>query len=163
MQRNVPAPMDLARLLSDIADFYTATSKPSEPRVTFIGPPTPEPMMVNGREGPLGQVFRNLVDNARSFSAPGGEVRVFVARGRHEILAQIDDDGPGIPPDNLETVFERFYTSRPKGSAFGGNSGLGLAIARQIIETHGGRIWAENRRDGDRVIGASFHVSLPLG
>jgi two-component system sensor histidine kinase ChvG len=161
LQRNAPTPMDLARLLSDICDFYTATSKPSDPRVTFVGPPTPEPMMVVGREGPLGQVFRNLVDNARSFSPPGGEVRVFVARGRGEILARVEDDGPGVPPDNLETVFERFYTSRPKGAAFGGNSGLGLAIARQIVETHGGRIWAENRRDGERVIGASFRVALP--
>jgi two-component system sensor histidine kinase ChvG len=161
LQRNAPTPMDLARLLSDICDFYTATSKPGEPRVIFAGPPSPEPLMVVGREGPLGQVFRNLVDNARSFSPPGGEVRVFVSRVRGEILARVEDDGPGIPPDNLETVFERFYTSRPKGAAFGGNSGLGLAIARQIIETHGGRIWAENRHDGERVIGASFRVSLP--
>jgi two-component system, OmpR family, sensor histidine kinase ChvG len=161
LQRNAPAPMDVARLLSDICDFYTATSKPGDPRVTFVGPPTPEPLMVVGREGPLGQVFRNLVDNARSFSPPGGEVRVFASRLRGEVLARVEDDGPGIPPDNLETVFERFYTSRPKGAAFGGNSGLGLAIARQIVETHGGRIWAENRRDGGRVIGASFRVALP--
>jgi len=161
LQRNAPTPMDLARLLQDISDFYTATSRPDDPRVTFVGPPTPEPLMVVGREGPLGQVFRNLVDNARSFSPPGGEVRVYVARGRGEILARVEDDGPGIPADNLETVFERFYTSRPRGAAFGGNSGLGLAIARQIIETHGGRIWAENRRDGQRVLGASFRVSLP--
>jgi two-component system sensor histidine kinase ChvG len=161
LQRNAPAPMDVARLLSDICDFYTATSKPGEPRVTFVGPPTPEPLMVVGREGPLGQVFRNLVDNARSFSPPGGEVRVFVSRVRGEILARVEDDGPGIPPDNLETVFERFYTARPKGAAFGGNSGLGLAIARQIVESHGGRIWAENRHDGPRVIGASFRVALP--
>jgi two-component system sensor histidine kinase ChvG len=162
LSRDAPTPMDLARLLSDICDFYAATSKPGDPRVTFVGPRTPEPMMVVGREGPLGQVFRNLVDNARSFSPPGGEVRVFVARGRGEILARVEDDGPGIPPDNLETVFERFYTSRPKGAAFGGNSGLGLAIARQIIETHGGRIWAENREEGGRVVGASFRVALPI-
>jgi len=118
-------------------------------------------LMVVGREGPLGQVFRNLVDNARSFSPPGGEVRVFVTRTRHDIEVRVEDDGPGVPPENLETVFERFYTSRPKGAAFGANSGLGLAIARQIVETHGGRIWAENRLDGDRIVGASFRVALP--
>jgi two-component system sensor histidine kinase ChvG len=73
----------------------------------------------------------------------------------------VEDDGPGIPPDNPETVFERFYTSRPKGAAFGGNSGLGLAIARQIIDTHDGRIWAENRVEDGKVIGASFRVTLP--
>ena len=161
LSRSAPTPMDVSRLLSDICDFYSATGRPADARVTFIGPALPEPLMVVGREGPLGQVFRNLVDNARSFSPPGGEVRVFVSAIRGEVRARIEDEGPGIPPDNLETVFERFYTSRPKGAAFGGNSGLGLAIARQIIETHGGRIWAENRKEGDRVAGAVFHVVLP--
>ena len=118
--------------------------------------------MVVGREGPLGQVFRNLIDNARSFSPPGGEVRVYLSRTRDEGNVRVEDDGPGLPPDNLETVFERFYTSRPKGAAFGGNSGLGLAIARQIVKTHGGRIWAENRMEGDRILGASFRVALPV-
>ncbi len=162
LARNAPTPMDVARQLSDICDFYQATGKPADARVTFIAPATSEPMMVVGREGPLGQVFRNLVDNARSFSPPEGEVRVSVVRARDEVLVRVDDDGPGVPPDNLETVFERFYTSRPKGAAFGGNSGLGLAIARQIIETHGGRIWAENRLKDGQVIGASFRIALPL-
>jgi two-component system sensor histidine kinase ChvG len=102
------------------------------------------------------------VDNARSFSPPGGEVRVYLSWTRDEVNVRVEDDGPGVPPENLETVFERFYTSRPKGAAFGDNSGLGLAIARQIIKTHGGRIWAENRMDGDQVLGASFHVAMPL-
>ena len=67
-----------------------------------------------------------------------------------------------MPPDNLETIFERFYTSRPKGRAFGGNSGLGLSIARQIVEAHGGLIHAENRHDAaGAVIGARFVVDLP--
>jgi two-component system sensor histidine kinase ChvG len=112
-------------------------------------------------------VFRNLIDNARSFSQADGEVRVTARpdredRGREDVVVIIDDDGPGIPPENIETIFERFYTSRPKGAAFGGNSGLGLAIARQIVETHGGRIWAENREAGGRVEGARFIVTLPL-
>ena len=117
--------------------------------------------MVVGREGPLGQVFRNLIDNARSFSPVEGEVRVSIHKDRNEIRVCVDDDGPGIPPENMETIFERFYTSRPKGAAFGGNSGLGLAIARQIVETHGGRIWAENRGDPADVEGARFVVALP--
>jgi two-component system, OmpR family, sensor histidine kinase ChvG len=162
LARNAPAPMDLARLLVDLCEFYTATAKPTDVKVRFVGVPPAEAMMVAGREGPLGQVFRNLIDNARSFSPPQGEVRVFVERSRSEVLARVEDDGPGIPPDNLETVFERFYTARPKGAAFGGNSGLGLAIARQIIETHGGRIWAENREEGGKVAGARFQVALPL-
>jgi len=161
LARDAPAHLNLGRLLSDICEFYSATARPGEARATFIGPPTSTAMTVVGREGPLGQVFRNLVDNARSFSPPDGDVRVHAARIGDEILVRVEDDGPGIPADNLETVFERFYTSRPKGAAFGGNSGLGLAIARQIIEAHGGRIWAENRRGGETVLGASFHVALP--
>ena len=161
LARDAPAPMALGRLLSDICEFYSATARPGEAHVAFVGPPTPEPMTVVGREGPLGQVFRNLVDNARSFSPPGGEVRVYAAHDGDQILVRVEDDGPGIPAENVETVFERFYTSRPKGAAFGGNSGLGLAIARQIVDAHGGSIWAENRRQGELVLGASFHVALP--
>jgi two-component system sensor histidine kinase ChvG len=158
LARNTPAPMDLARLLADICEFYSATGRPGEAPVIFSGPAASEPVMVSGREGPLGQVFRNLVDNARSFSPPGAAVRVTVSGDREEVLVRVEDDGPGVPPENLETVFERFYTSRPKGAAFGHNSGLGLSIARQIVEAHDGRIWAENRTDAS---GARFSVEFP--
>ena len=118
--------------------------------------------MVSGREGPLGQLLRNLIDNARSFSPAGGEVRVTLERGRGEAILTVEDDGPGIPSDNLETIFERFYTSRPKGAAFGGNSGLGLSIARQIAGAQGGTIRAENRIDAEGAVqGARFIVVLP--
>ena len=85
-----------------------------------------------------------------------------VSRIGRKVAATVEDDGPGIPADNLETVFERFYTARPKGAAFGHNSGLGLSIARQIVEAHGGRIWAENRQDAaGNVAGARFAVEFP--
>ncbi|HEY5072657.1 MAG TPA: stimulus-sensing domain-containing protein [Caulobacteraceae bacterium] len=161
LARESPRPFDLAKLLADICAFYESTIRQGEVHVRFLPPPSAEPLRVLGREGPLGQVVRNLIDNARSFSPPGGEVRVTVERSRTAIIASVQDDGPGMPKENLETVFERFYTSRPKGVAFGGNSGLGLAIARQIVETHGGRIWAENRAERETVVGASFIVSLP--
>jgi two-component system sensor histidine kinase ChvG len=161
MARDSPAMLDLGRLLADICGFYEATVKPGERHVRFLQPPAGEPLRVMGREGPLSQVFRNLIDNARSFSPIDGEVRVSVGRDRDEIRVFVDDDGPGVPPENMETIFERFYTSRPKGAAFGGNSGLGLAIARQIVETHGGKIWAENRGAPDRVEGARIVVALP--
>ncbi|MDP1777304.1 MAG: ATP-binding protein, partial [Brevundimonas sp.] len=78
------------------------------------------------------------------------------------VRVRIDDDGPGIPPDNLETVFERFYTARPRGTAFGANSGLGLSIVRQIVEAHGGQVRAANRTDAaGGVAGARFEVALP--
>jgi two-component system sensor histidine kinase ChvG len=160
LARESPRVLDLARLLADICSFYEATTRPGEIGVGFTPPASGGPVNVLGREGPLGQVIRNLVDNARSFSPPGGEVRVGLALAHREAFMTVEDDGPGIPPENLETVFERFYTSRPKGAAFGGNSGLGLAIARQIVEAHGGRIWAENRTAAGSVTGARFVVAL---
>jgi two-component system sensor histidine kinase ChvG len=159
--RESPRPLDAARLVTDICALYEATAKPGDIRVRYLEPASGESFRVSAREGPIGQVVRNLIDNARSFSPAGGEVRVGVRRVRGEVILHIEDDGPGVPPENLETIFERFYTSRPRGAAFGGNSGLGLAIARQIVEAHGGRIWAENREADGRVLGARFVVALP--
>ncbi|MDP3866979.1 ATP-binding protein [Phenylobacterium sp.] len=154
--------LDLSRLIGEVVQLYQDTRRKGEASVVFQVSETLEPIMVSGREGPLGQLFRNLIDNARSFSPPGGEVRVSLERGRGEATAVVEDDGPGIPADNLETVFERFYTSRPKGAAFGGNSGLGLSIARQIAAAQGGAIRAENRRGLDgKIAGARFIVTLP--
>lgn len=144
LSRDAPRPVDVAGLLSDIVALYEAGAKPGEARVA-LAVDGAEGAVVMGRDGPLGQVFRNLIDNARSFSPEGGVVRVTLSHDRGQVRVVVDDDGPGIPPDNLETVFERFYTSRPKGAAFGGNSGLGLSIARQIVQAHGGVIHAENR------------------
>jgi two-component system sensor histidine kinase ChvG len=159
--RETPRPLDVARLLREICSLYEVTAKPGDAPVRFLEPAGSDPLRVSAREGPLGQVIRNLVDNARSFTPVGGEVRISVHRGGGDVIIHIDDDGPGIPPENLETIFERFYTSRPKGAAFGGNSGLGLAIARQIVEAHGGTIWAENRSVDGEVTGARFTVALP--
>ncbi|MBL8772454.1 MAG: histidine kinase, partial [Phenylobacterium sp.] len=93
---------------------------------------------------------------------PGDVVTVGLWRVKGEAIATVSDNGPGIPPENLETVFERFYTSRPKGAAFGGNSGLGLSIARQIAQAHGGTLRAENRTGADgKVLGAMFTLILP--
>jgi two-component system sensor histidine kinase ChvG len=159
--REAPKPIDVARLSREICGVYEVTVKPGEPPVRFMETAGSDPLKVSAREGPLGQVIRNLIDNARSFTPPGGEVRVTANRERGNVIIQVDDDGPGIPPENVETIFERFYTSRPKGAAFGGNSGLGLAIARQIVEVHGGKVWAGNRLVDGRVVGARFTVALP--
>ena len=163
LARDAPAPFDLVWLLGEIVQMYTATARTGGVNVVFRPPRSPGAILVVGREGPLSQVFRNLIDNARSFSPAGGEVSVTVQRSGQDVLVKVEDKGPGMPPENLETVFERFYTSRPKGAAFGGNSGLGLAIARQIVEAHAGRIWAENVLDeAKNVSGARFTVSLPI-
>jgi two-component system sensor histidine kinase ChvG len=121
---------------------------------------------VPGHDSRLGQVISNLIDNARSFSPPGGNVRVRCRRLKNEIEIVVDDDGPGIRPDALEKIFERFYTDRPH-QGFGQNSGLGLSISKQIVEAHGGRIRAENRVGTSapgtepKVLGARFTVRLP--
>ena len=167
LARETPGPLNLVRLLNEIVQTYGATVLPKGVKVTFSLPPSSSvALYVNGREGPLSQVFRNLIDNALSFSPAGGKVYVKIQRVGGEVLSTVEDGGPGMPEENLETVFERFYTSRPKGTAFGGNSGLGLAIARQIVKAHGGRLWAENRKEdsSDRraVVGAKFTVALPL-
>ncbi len=157
--------VDLGRLLVEIAETYSATAKPDEAKVMFEGPPPPGALLL-GQEGPLGQVFRNLIDNARSFSPPDGIVKIgltlILRRDGRWLHATVEDQGPGIPTDNLETIFKRFYTDRPKGAAFGRNSGLGLSIARQIVQAHKGRIWAENQeQEGKGAKGARLVVELP--
>ena len=161
LSRDAPKTIDLERLVADIVGLYQATAKPGDVAVTFVPSGGLEPVKVSGREGSLSQVFRNLIDNARAFSPPGGEVVVAIQRAAGRALATVSDSGPGIPPENLDTIFDRFYTSRPKGAAFGGNSGLGLSIARQIAEAHGGTLRAQNRVVDDKVIGAVFLLILP--
>jgi len=165
LNRDRPRAIDLTVLLTEIVGVYESGLKPGEAHVTLAAP-TGDHVQIMGRDGPLGQVFRNLIDNARSFSPPGGTVRLSLARDDIDpdrpVRVRIDDDGPGIPPENLETVFERFYTARPRGTAFGANSGLGLSIVRQIVEAHGGRVTAANRPDAvGGVAGARFEVALP--
>jgi two-component system sensor histidine kinase ChvG len=161
LSRDAPRALDLGRLLGDIVGLYHDTRRPDAPDVAFSGAPG-EAVRVSGREGPISQVFRNLIDNASSFSPPDGVVRVSLRREGRHALVSVEDEGPGIPADNLETIFERFYTARPKGQAFGGHSGLGLSIARQIVRAHNGRVWAENRADAQgAIVGARFVVSLP--
>ncbi|NJO22481.1 MAG: HAMP domain-containing protein [Sphingomonadales bacterium] len=115
--------------------------------------------VVNAHEGRIGQVVTNLIDNALSFSPAGGTVTVRLRRVDREIELAVEDEGLGIPPDKLETIFERFYSDRPQSDQTSGkNSGLGLSISREIVTASGGRIWAENSSTGG---GARFVVRLP--
>ncbi len=123
---------------------------------------------VDGNDGRLGQVITNLVDNALSFSPEDASVRIHARPDGSMVEIAIEDDGPGIPEDRLEIVFDRFYTDRPATEeSRGKNSGLGLSISREIVRSHGGKIFAENRyRPGagpkEPPIGARLVVRLPI-
>ncbi len=146
LQRQDMAPVDLRRLLTTLASVANETRLGHDVTVEarFEGRGPIDTFSVPGHDSRLGQVISNLLSNAQSFSNAGGKVRIVCRRVRSEIEIVVDDDGPGIGEDALERIFERFYTDRPH-QGFGQNSGLGLSISKQIIEAHGGRIWAENR------------------
>jgi two-component system sensor histidine kinase ChvG len=168
LQRQDMAPIDLRRLLTTLTSVANETKLGHDVGVEarFEGRGSADSFSVPGHDSRLGQVVSNLLSNAQSFSNAGGKVRILCRRLRTQIEIVVDDDGPGIRPDALERVFERFYTDRPH-QGFGQNSGLGLSISKQIIEAHGGRIWAENRvgpadEEGEpTVAGARFVVRLP--
>jgi two-component system sensor histidine kinase ChvG len=168
LQRQDMEPVDLRRLLTTLTSVANETRLGHDVAVEarFEGRDAGDTFSVPGHDSRLGQVVSNLLSNAQSFSNAGGKVRITCRRARGSIEIVVDDDGPGIRPDALERVFERFYTDRPH-QGFGQNSGLGLSISKQIIEAHGGRIWAENRpgpidAEGEpTVAGARFVVRLP--
>jgi two-component system, OmpR family, sensor histidine kinase ChvG len=166
MQRHEAEPVDLRQLLTTVVSVANERHDDGVTvELTFEGRPTA--FRVLGHDSRLGQVIDNLIDNARSFSPPGGTVRVACRRLKNQVEVVIDDDGPGVPADVLERIFERFYTHRPH-QAFGQNSGLGLSISKQIIEAYDGSIWVENRQlpatsatETPEVLGARFIVRLP--
>jgi two-component system sensor histidine kinase ChvG len=157
-------PVEMRRLLEAVASMANDVDRGDGVTVRLAFPagrPQGDAPLVLGHDSRLVQVFNNLIDNARSFSPEGGEVRVSCGVEGGEVTVTVDDDGPGIPPHALTRVFERFYTDRPD-QGFGQNSGLGLSISRQIVEAHKGSIHAENRLDAQgRTLGARFVVKLP--
>lgn len=163
LMRGEVKPVDLEALLRDMVNHYAVmASQKSAVEVEFRVAANP-PFVAHGHDGRYGQVFRNVIDNALSFSPPGSRIVVELGREPRNgpFVVTIDDEGQGIPEDNLESIFERFYSERPT-EHFGQHSGLGLSICRQIVETYGGSISASNRRAPDgRVLGARFTVRLP--
>ncbi len=165
-------PVDVAKLLGSIVSLANETAKAGQAEILLVVQPITTKSKaelkytVLGNDSRLGQVFRNLIDNARSFTATGTKLHVRIRRVGDDVEVRVEDHGPGIRPENLERVFERFYTDRPSQS-FGRNSGLGLAISRQVVEAHKGRIWAENRlgkAEGEAerpILGARFIVRIP--
>ncbi|HTR14622.1 MAG TPA: sensor histidine kinase [Roseiarcus sp.] len=157
LARGEAAPVDVAAVLRAVVAMAQDSPRNDGASIelsipTRRGKHAEADYFVLGHDSRLAQVATNLIDNACSFSKPGGVVRVRLERqkkspdgnGEERVVITVDDEGPGIPPHALERIFERFYTDRPN-QGFGQNSGLGLSISRQIVEAHGGRIWAMNR------------------
>ncbi|WP_395824338.1 stimulus-sensing domain-containing protein [Elstera sp.] len=162
MARAEPQPLDFGRLMGALVGVYEVTDPEGAVPITLTVAPGGL-LTVLGVEDRLVQVFRNLINNARSFSPPEGSIRLTVRREGARVIAAVEDDGPGIPPGKEEAIFQRFYSERPKAENFGTHSGLGLSISRQIIEAHGGTLMAKNRHHFDgHVTGAAFVVTLPV-
>jgi two-component system sensor histidine kinase ChvG len=161
LSREAFVAVDLRALIGVLAEFVETTAQDNAP-VLKVEFGDGAPIFVSGIEDRLGQVVRNLLSNAMSFGPPGSFILVS-ARGRGRVATLVvEDEGLGMPEEKREAIFERFYSARPEGEAFGNHSGLGLSISRQIIEAHGGTIHAENRYDRDRkIVGARFVVQLP--
>lgn len=178
MALNDAQPVDIADLMNTLTGMFNSVhvkdgqTVHSEFAACDLSPH--QAYLVQGHDMRLGQVFKNLLDNALSFSPPSGRAWIKASRTASTLQIVIEDEGPGIPPGNLEKIFNRFYTDRPVVS-FGNNSGLGLSICKEIVTAHGGRIWAENRTRNivqkaggsdlgvvsTKIDGARFMVELP--
>lgn len=154
-------PVDLSNLLDTLTTLHEATVE-SHGVHLVCEKIARQPLKIVGDEDRIVQVFRNLIDNAVSFSPPGGTIHLRAVRDASTVTITVEDEGPGIPDGLEEAIFERFYRERPAGEKFGTHSGLGLSISRQIVEAHRGSIRAENRTGPDgALLGARFIVRLP--
>jgi two-component system sensor histidine kinase ChvG len=168
LTRRDAEPFDAAKLLRMVVDLANEAMDEGGPKIVLtVARAAPDEYLMVGHDIRLSQVLNNLIDNARSFSPAGGTVEINLRRVGREIEFKVEDQGPGIKAEQIERIFERFYTDRPEAESFGQNSGLGLSISEQIVEAHGGRIWAENitvpsdAGDRPKVLGARFIVRLP--
>lgn len=155
---------DLIKMLRNLNEYLSKEA--AAKGVDFIADLPEEEVIVHGLEARLAQVFVNLISNANSFCESGDAIRVWARKRDQRVLVVVEDTGPGIPDNALAKVFQRFYSERPAND-FGNNSGLGLAISKQIIEAHDGVIWAENIRPTatdvtSDPLGARFVVGLPI-
>lgn len=152
-------------LLRALAEVQNANDNPDAPRVQVVedtSQKAPAELVVFGLESRIGQVFRNLIGNAVSFSPPRGTIGIRASRQGRYVAVTVEDQGPGIPPGKEAAIFGRFYSERPEGEKFGTHSGLGLSISKTIIEGHRGQIYAENIVGEDGAVrGARFVVLLP--
>lgn len=150
--------VDLGRMVEQLLPLWEERAAQRSVRIAFARPRAGS-AVVMGEESRLARVLDNIVDNAISFSPPEGLVEMAAAAVGSDTVLSIEDEGAGVPAEAREAIFNRFHSMRPEGEDFGRHSGLGLAIAKAIVEGHGGRIVAEDRHDGRA--GARFVISFP--
>jgi two-component system sensor histidine kinase ChvG len=150
--------VDLGPLIEQLVASWENRRDKGDARIAFARP-RKSSAVVMGKPDRLARAINAIIDNAVSFSPPGGLVEIAAARVGDQVLIRIDDEGPGVPPEAREAIFNRFHSVRPEGENFGRHSGLGLAIARAIVEGHDGEIDVQDRDDAPS--GARFTICLP--
>ncbi|HEX6375593.1 MAG TPA: ATP-binding protein [Allosphingosinicella sp.] len=151
-------PVDLGGLLESLLDLWRPRAAERQVRLAFARPRVGSAVIL-GDESRLARAIDNIVDNALSFSPPGGLVEIGAARVGGEVMIAVEDEGKGVPEEAQDAIFRRFHSVRPEADGFGRHSGLGLAIAKATVDGHGGRIEVEGRHDGRS--GARFVLHFP--
>ena len=149
---------DLGPIIEQLVASWETRREKGDARIAYARP-RKDSAMVMGDPGRLARAIDNLIDNAVSFSPPGGLVEIAASHVGDQVRIRIDDEGPGVPPEAREAIFNRFHSVRPETEDFGRHSGLGLAIATAIVEGHDGEISVYDRDDAPS--GARFIISLP--
>jgi two-component system sensor histidine kinase ChvG len=150
--------VDLGVMVDKLLPHWEQMGTERQVQIVFARPRVGS-AVVSGDESRLARALDNLVDNAMSFSPPGGLVEIAASEAGEEVVVSVEDEGPGVAPDKREAIFQRFHSIRPEEDGFGRHSGLGLALARATVEGHGGRMEVEDRHDGRN--GARFVIRLP--
>jgi len=151
-------PVDLGPVIEQLVKSWDSRRDRGDARIAFARP-RKESTLVMGDPARLARAIDNILDNAVSFSPPGGLVEIAASHVGNQVRIRIDDEGPGVPPEAREAIFNRFHSMRPGDDSFGRHSGLGLAIAKAIVEGHDGEISVYDRDDAPS--GARFTISLP--
>jgi len=151
-------PVDVGALIEQLVGGWDGRREKGDARLAFARPRKASAIVL-GKPDRLARAIDNIIDNAISFSPPGGLVEIAASHVGDQIRVRIDDEGPGVPADAREAIFNRFHSDRPEGEGFGRHSGLGLAIARAIVEGHDGQIDVQDRDDAPS--GARFTICLP--
>lgn len=152
-------PVDLGPVVENLLKAREARALDGDVKIAFARP-RKGTAVVSGDASKLVRVVENLLDNAVSFSPPGGLVRIDATRSGDEVLLSVEDEGPGVPKAMRDAIFRRFHSDRPESDGFGRHSGLGLAIAKTIVDGHSGHITVHDRSDSRS--GARFVVTLPV-